>query len=137
MGAFMKSLQKWLWVLIWSTAIFYFSSIPGLKSSLSCDFILRKLAHVTEYFFLTFLLYRAIRGSVRIQSRHLSILLMTVVLLYAASDEIHQLFVSGRHGHPIDILIDGVGALLFLMIAQVLTRVMSQVWLDRREPSID
>jgi VanZ family protein len=33
-------------------------------------------------------------------------------VLYAASDELHQTFVSGRHGSPLDVAIDafGIGA---------------------------
>ncbi len=32
-----------------------------------------------------------------------------IAVLYAVSDEYHQTFVAGRHGSPIDVLIDGAG----------------------------
>jgi VanZ family protein len=34
---------------------------------------------------------------------------VVISVLYAISDEYHQHFVHGRHGSPIDVLIDSVG----------------------------
>jgi VanZ family protein len=34
---------------------------------------------------------------------------------YAATDEFHQSFTAGRHPSPVDVGIDSVGALLFLL----------------------
>lgn len=59
----MKLLKLWGPVVAWAGVIFFFSSIPDLKSGLECDFFLRKAAHVMEYFILAFLLYRAFEGS--------------------------------------------------------------------------
>jgi VanZ family protein len=39
-------------------------------------------------------------------------------VLYAASDEIHQTFVSGRHGTPIDVAIDAVGVAIGIAVWQ-------------------
>ena len=36
-------------------------------------------------------------------------------VLYAASDELHQAFVRGRHASPIDVAIDTVGLLIGLL----------------------
>ncbi len=41
-------------------------------------------------------------------------LLLSIV--YAAADEVHQLFVSGRSGSPVDVMIDTAGALLALVV---------------------
>ena len=42
---------------------------------------------------------------------------------YAATDEIHQHFVSGRHGAPVDVAIDAVGVLVgVLACRRVLSR---------------
>ena len=46
--------------------------------------------------------------------------------LYAATDEIHQLFVAGRTGKWQDVLLDSSGALAGLMLA------MFMLWLIRR-----
>ena len=67
------------------------------------DLLLRKLAHAAEYAFLGLLLARAAgRPSVA--------LLLGVT--YAALDEVHQTFVPGRAGRPLDVLIDTAGLAL-------------------------
>ena len=38
-------------------------------------------------------------------------------VLYAASDEVHQLFVDGRAGSAVDVLIDSGGALFGILLA--------------------
>ena len=40
---------------------------------------------------------------------------MVLTAAYAATDEFHQSFTSGRHSSPVDVAIDTVGALLFLL----------------------
>lgn len=56
-----KFIKNWLPVFLWAAVIFYLSSQPGLKSGLlwPYDFILRKLAHITEYAILFLLIIRA------------------------------------------------------------------------------
>jgi VanZ family protein len=100
--------SRWLPVLVWAGVIFAFSSIPSLNSGLGTwDYVLRKGAHLTEFAILAVLLVRA-TGS------YAWALVLTVA--YAASDEVHQLFVRGRHGSPIDVGIDTVGALIGLYL---------------------
>jgi VanZ family protein len=99
-----SALSLWLPVVVWAGVIFAFSAVPSLGTGLGTwDLILRKLAHVTEYAVLGFLLARALRRPA------------VAVLLaagYAATDEVHQTFVEGRHGAPRDVAIDAVGALV-------------------------
>jgi len=84
-----------------ATVIFALSSIPSLGTGLgNWDLVLRKLAHLTEYAVLGALLQRALARP------RLAILAGG---LYAASDEIHQHFVRGRHGAWYDVVIDTVG----------------------------
>jgi len=84
--------------------IFVLSSIPHLGTGLGVwDTILRKGAHMTEYAILALLLVRAV-------GREAPALALGVV--YAASDELHQSFVRGRHASPVDVAIDSVGLLL-------------------------
>ncbi len=75
--------------------------------------IIRKLAHVVEYLILGFLLFRAFRGrsNVRWTSRWF-FLVSIIVLLWAASDEFHQYFVSTRTASIVDVGIDAVGGIL-------------------------
>ena len=80
--------SRWLPVLVWAGVIFAVSSIPSLNSGFGTwDHVLRKGAHMTEYAILAVLLVRA-TGS------YLWAFVFTVS--YAATDEVHQLFVRGR-----------------------------------------
>jgi VanZ family protein len=102
--------SRWLPVLVWAGVIFALSSIPSLNSGLGTwDYVLRKLAHLTEYAILAVLLLRA-TGSYAVA--------FALAIAYATSDEVHQLFVRGRHGSPVDVGIDAVGALVGLAVAR-------------------
>ena len=107
-------LSRWLPVLAWAGVIFAFSSIPSLSTHLGTwDLILRKLAHMTEYAVLALLLVRA-TGSV--------VWAFVLTVAYAGTDELHQTFVRGRHGTPVDVGIDAVGALLGLSLLRLRRR---------------
>ena len=96
-----RGLTYWLPVLLWAGAIFALSSIPSLGTGLGAwDTILRKGAHLTEFAIFALLLVRAL-------GREAPSLALGV--LYAASDELHQSFVRGRHASPVDVAIDAVG----------------------------
>ena len=82
--------------------IFGLSSIPTLDSGLDGDFVLRKLAHMTEYGLLWFLWLRAL-------DYRRPVVAAAIAVAYAASDEWHQSFVSGRHGTIVDVAIDTAG----------------------------
>ncbi len=83
--------------------IFALSATPDLSSGLGAwDFVLRKIAHVTIFALLWLTLARA-------ADWRRPILAGVIAVAYAASDEIHQSFVQGRHGTPVDVAIDSVG----------------------------
>jgi VanZ family protein len=108
-----KLIWLWLPVLGWAGLIYFFSSLPGLSSGLECDTILRKSAHIVEYFILTFLLYRAFKGTGVLDSLGLLFYPTVLTFLYAISDEIHQLFVPNRLGAVGDVWIDVLGVIAF------------------------
>jgi VanZ family protein len=96
-----RLLTVWLPVVAWAAVIFTLSSIPSLSTGLGTwDTILRKGAHLTEYAILGALLYRALGREP---------LALAVGIAYAATDELHQYFVRGRHASPVDVAIDAVG----------------------------
>ena len=70
------------------------------------DVLLRKLAHVTEYAVLTALWWRAMRS---LGVRRPILVAIAISLGYAATDEYHQTFIEGRHGTPVDVLVDSIG----------------------------
>lgn len=103
----------------WMLIIFYLSSLQSLEltGELSAyDLILRKMAHVTEFGILVILFYWAFLPTLG-HSKNL-ILSFVLSILYAVSDEIHQLFVPTREGKLVDILIDSLGILLATGIVQ-------------------
>lgn len=110
----------WLPTLFWAAIIFGLSNIPFLRTNLQADFILRKAAHVAEYFILTFLLYRAFKRSFRISGVRLFTFPGGIAFLYTLTDEFHQLFVAGRVGCLKDIVIDCAGIAAFVTLAIVL-----------------
>ena len=121
----MKVVKLWLPVIVWAGLIFYFSGMPDLHTGLEYDLLLRKAAHVTEYFILTVLLYRAFKGSFDLNAFWLCVYPATLSLLYAASDEYHQLFVAGREGCVRDVLIDAIGIAGFYIAAKIFKRTAS------------
>ncbi len=93
--------RLWLPVLTWAGLIFAFSSVPDLGTGLGgWDLVLRKIAHAAEYAVLGALLQRALRRPG---------VAFALGTLYAISDEVHQSFVSGRHGSPLDVALDAAG----------------------------
>lgn len=94
-------LARWGPVVVWAAVIFAFSSVPSLSSGLGTwDLVLRKAAHVVEFAVLGALLARALPS-----------LRSAIVLgsLYALTDEVHQVFVPGRVGSPLDWGLDTAG----------------------------
>ena len=97
----------------------------------SLSFPVRKCAHLTEYAVLGALLaataasYTALQGHESASaSRAMKPLVPPFIIgvLYAASDEIHQLFVPGRAGQLRDVLIDSAGILIGMCLYRVLSR---------------
>ena len=99
--------------------------------------LLRKSAHIMEYAILgatvVFAFYPEISDFVFSKSDGASPadcgrspLFITIPLavsaLYSASDEIHQLFVPGRSGEVLDVIIDSCGALIGILITNAIYR---------------
>jgi len=114
-----KLLKLWGPVVVWAGVIFFFSNIPNLKTNLEYDFLLRKMAHITEYFIFIFLLYRAFKGSFNMNGFGLFMYPATLSLLYAISDEFHQYFVVGRSCSVRDVLIDSIGIISFYIFIKI------------------
>ena len=99
----MRRVSRYAPVLVVMALIFGLSAQPDLSSGLGAwDTLLRKLAHVTIYAILWLTIARATHW-------RRPLLATVIALLYAVSDEVHQSFVTGRHGSPVDVAIDAVG----------------------------
>jgi len=102
-----RKFTKYIPVVIWMVLIFWISSVPDLPSNKVdvLDFIFKKSAHFIEYTILFLLWYRALGVKNPFKA-------IVFSLIYAFSDEIHQLFVPGRTGNLRDVGIDFSGMLI-------------------------
>lgn len=69
----------------------------------------RKMAHMAEYAVLGALLVGAVVSGLEIKKKYL-LFAWLIAVVYACTDEVHQLFVPGRYGSVIDVGIDAIGA---------------------------
>ena len=109
MATIASRLDPWLPPLALMAVIFALSAQPDLNSGLGVvDTIGRKIVHMSEYALLCFLWWRALR-TIAPEGRAVAYA-FAITFAYACSDEVHQLSVQGRHGSPVDVAIDSVGA---------------------------
>src|SRR4051794_26759564 len=103
LGSIGMALSRFAPPLALMAVIFFLSAQPDLNSGLGgWDTGLRKGAHITEYGLLWFLWWRALGYGHPMPA-------IAIALGYAATDELHQSFVTGRHGSPWDWAIDAAG----------------------------
>jgi len=103
----------WGPVIIWMMTIFLLSSQKSVTVSPDywLNFAFFKMLHVIEYSVLFTLNYRAFAASVPGNKPMWGPVAFLGILLYAVSDETHQLFVATRSGAVRDVIIDASGAL--------------------------
>lgn len=131
-----RKVIPWLLVILWMSLIFYLSHQPveesnklskGITEKLveivekidsDKDFnlgrvnhILRKNAHFFAYLILGILTSNGLKSS-KVEDRKGFIIALIISVLYAISDEAHQLFVPGRGGQLKDVIIDSAGSLV-------------------------
>lgn len=131
-----KTIVSWALLIGWMILIFVMSNQPASVSDSQSGFVIyafnllgisldsffgelanfavRKTAHFTEYMILFFFSYNVIRIYVEKKTAYMVGLL--IVIGYACTDEIHQLFITGRAGKLKDVLIDTSGGLFGLII---------------------
>ncbi len=113
--------RYWLPPLAWMGLIFFLSAQPDLPHAPSSllDLLLKKTAHAFVYGVLTWLYLRAMSaGRGRPPSDRLRLLSLALALLYAASDEYHQTFVPGRNGQWPDVVVDGIGGVIAVLVSR-------------------
>lgn len=132
----MRKVISWILVILWMVLIFYLSHQPAIESNnlstgiterivaiiervtSDIDFdisnfnhIVRKNAHFFAYLILGVLVSNALKNN-EIKGSKGIIIVLTICILYAISDEIHQLFIPGRAGQVRDVIIDSAGAVV-------------------------
>ncbi len=143
-----------LFIIVWMLVIFNFSNQQGTSSSGLSDritikiaqiitqnkltedekeqiinkysFIIRKTAHFIVYFILGFL---TIILTTDLYSYNKKTFLFTLLFnfLYASTDEIHQLFINGRNGSFLDVLLDTTGALTAISLVFLLNYINRRI----------
>ena len=110
--------EKYVSLVIWLLAIFYFSS-KSLDFVALVDIwevIIRKIVHMFEFAVLAYLIFRILGQT---EKRHVNWNLfwtLAFTVLYAFSDEYHQSLTPGRVASYKDVLIDSVGALVAIWL---------------------
>ena len=132
---------RWLPAPVWMRAIFFASSdrmsfdrssriigplVHWLFPQLSDEAIhatvvaVRKCAHLAEYAVLALLVWWALRQPPPARAPRWSWskagVVLALVALYAASDELHQAFIPTREGSVRDVLLDTLGGALGLLV---------------------
>ena len=116
---------------ILSVFVLDFENLPLSEQNemiLSFSFAARKTAHFLIYTllgifsFLTFVTYKNLHLSFRMSISAI------VCILYAVSDEIHQLFVVGRSGEVRDVLIDSIGSFVGIASCYLFCRIFKKIY---------
>jgi VanZ family protein len=107
---------RWLPPVAWMAVIFAASHTPAARipSAGPWDVLVKKGGHLASYALLAWLWLRALRPA--LSPPRLAWAAFAIAVLYAASDEVHQTFVEGRNGTPVDVAIDAAGALLAILL---------------------
>jgi VanZ family protein len=146
--SFGKKIKYWLPVFLWigfifwmSTSMFsaqntylFFESLlrffaPSIshKEVIVVHIFIRKLAHITEYFISGLLLFRAFReGSDKRREGLWAFSSLLVVVIIAASDELHQSFVPTRTATLVDVGLDIMGGFLAQGVSVMMFKLRKQ-----------
>jgi len=111
--------EEFIWHLalgLWMLGIFVLSGIEGSGQNYYDLRMLieRKGAHIFEFFVLAYLFWKVL-SFYSLEFRKRAWLTFLLSLLFASWDEVHQLFVFGREGKIVDVGIDLVGILIFII----------------------
>ncbi len=145
-------------VVLWMLTIFYFSHQQGTGSSSTSkkvsmaivniidiknemleeqkeeivriiEPIIRKVAHYTLYMLGGLLIINNINAYIS-EDRRMVIYSSVIGVIYAISDELHQLLVNGRSGKVQDVIIDSIGIftgiVIYLLIKKIIERIVDR-----------
>ncbi|MGN0317042.1 MAG: VanZ family protein [Lachnospira sp.] len=99
------------------------------------QFPIRKCAHMTEYAVFAILILTALYIDT-VRGKRLYLISWIGAVLFAATDEIHQLFVPGRSGQFTDVCIDAMGCLIGLLFVMLIVHILKKHFATRRNNKI-
>ena len=114
----MRAAARWGPVLAWMALIFVASAqstLPHLVPYLPQE-IINDTGHLLEYTVLAVLLLRAMTLFPQLPSPPICFWSLNLTWLYGVTDEIHQRCVPGRSSSVGDVLFDGIGGALGLLL---------------------
>lgn len=134
-----KIVAKLLPIIAWMLVIFLMSSEVSTDSTARSDeivrtiqsigvsaptdlltFLVRKAAHISAYFVLGILLFNLLK-EYDLGVKKMIFACIALAMLYACTDELHQMFVPGRSGEVRDVLIDTAGAAVGVVVYAALS----------------
>lgn len=90
------------------------------------EYPIRKCAHASEYAVLGILL-TATLAAWNMKSKNNIFISLIAGVIYASSDEFHQLFVPGRDGRVTDVMIDSLGLLAGILAVHLAAHLISSL----------
>lgn len=127
--------ESFTYHMVSSTRTFFHLDLSDARVKEIADAIeglVRKVAHMMEYGFLAVLLYIWI-GQWEMSFLRRGGTAVGATAVYAATDEIHQLFVAGRSGRFSDVCIDSAGAVAGVLVFALLVRIVRRIQARRRK----
>lgn len=121
MGFRLEFLPRWLRdimpLVLWMLLIFVLSAQSRLIKieDVADEKVFYKTAHFIAYAVLAWLWWRVLAPQRQV-SWAVLLLAFGLTTLYGISDEIHQLYVPGRHGQPADVFFDAAGAWAMILL---------------------
>lgn len=97
--------------------------------------VVRKSAHFIIYLVGGFLLFNFFR-TYNISLRNQIIYAILGIILYASSDEFHQLFVNGRTARIEDVLLDTLGAIVGILLNLICLKIVYKIK-NKKDKSIE
>src|SRR5699024_4908630 len=143
-------LISWIPIFVWMALIFYLSHKPASSSNELSTAVMVVFIHTIStfipihlnlcifhhfflkisYFFLYFMIGLLVINALK---RHVSIkwkfvaLSLIICILYAISDEVHQLFILGRSGEMRDVFIDSTGSATGIAVYILLSKTFRKI----------
>ena len=131
-------------ILLWMYIVFGFSGQNGEESSgmsfkismlltrnneeisRTIEPYVRKIAHFSEYAVGGILIFLLILTFEKISPKVRNISSIIITIIYAISDEVHQLFVLGREGKIVDVYIDTLGIITGILFINLIIKVFNK-----------
>ena len=92
--------------------------------------IIRKIAHFSIYALVGFLLMGLV-STFKLKEKNRILISLILGVLYATSDEIHQLFSPGRSAQITDVYIDTLGILVGIFVILLFIKVFEKIKLQK------